>query len=135
MPPSYKSAPAEVTSVTSAETHHPPPHGAHIHSLLSIKVQQVLINVIGCWFFFSVWRNSAIYFCFICTSMSDAILSDCSSAAICHMAVTECLCGGSTSAAIPPTSTSDTAGQHNKIEGITFGTAVVKYVEPCKSFV
>ena len=39
--------------------------------------------------FFSAWRNSVTHLCFILTSMSDAILSDCPSAAICHTA-TEC---------------------------------------------
>ena len=35
---------------------------------------------------FSVWRNSNPHLCFIRASMSDAILSDCPSAAICHTA-------------------------------------------------
>jgi len=30
------------------------------------------------------WRNSVAHLCFICTSMSDGILSDCPSTAICH---------------------------------------------------
>jgi len=60
--------------------------------------------------------------------MSDAILSDRSSVAISHMAT---ICNGilwrqdSTSSAIPPTPTSDTVGQHNRIGGIIFGTALV----------
>ena len=37
--------------------------------------------------FFSRWRNSVTHFCFICTSMSDIILSDCLSFEICHMAM------------------------------------------------
>ena len=37
---------------------------------------------------FSVWRNSVTYLFFICTSMSDTMLSDCPSAAICHTATT-----------------------------------------------
>ena len=60
--------------------------------------------------------------------MSDAILSDCPSAAICHtqqQIVTEYLWEGSTSSAIPPTSTSDIVGQHNKIGGITFRAALI----------
>jgi len=32
---------------------------------------------------------------------------------------------GLTSTALPPTSTSDVVGQHNKIGGITFGAALV----------
>jgi len=35
---------------------------------------------------------------------------------------------GSTSTAIPPTPTSDILGQHNKIGGITFGAALIKYI-------
>ena len=38
---------------------------------------------------FSSWRNSVTLFCFIYPSMSHAVLSDCPSAAICHMA-TKC---------------------------------------------
>jgi len=59
--------------------------------------------------------------------MSDSILSDCPSAAICHTATN--LTGywqeGSTSALIAPTSTADVMGQQNKIGGITFETALV----------
>jgi len=35
---------------------------------------------------FSPWRNSMTHLSLICAFMSDAILSDCPSAAICHMA-------------------------------------------------
>ena len=38
-------------TVTTAETHHPLPHCAHIQRLVSINVQQVLMNVNGCHFF------------------------------------------------------------------------------------
>ena len=51
-------------AVTTAETHHSPPHCAHIHCFISINVQQAPMNVNGRHFF-------------IRTSMSDAILSDC----------------------------------------------------------
>ena len=34
----------------------------------------------------SAWRNSITHLCFIHNSMSDAILSDCSSVAVCHTA-------------------------------------------------
>ena len=40
-------------------------------------------------FFFSAWSNSVTHLCFICTSMSDAILSDCPFAANCCTA-TKC---------------------------------------------
>ena len=71
-------------AVATAETCHPPSHCANIHCLVSVNVQQASMNVIGC--NFSAWRNSITHLCFICTSMSDAILSDCPSAVICHTA-------------------------------------------------
>jgi len=77
---------------------------------------------------FSAWRNSVTHFkCFICSSMSDAILSECPSAANCHTASTcnGILVGGSASTAIPPTSTSGVVGLHIKMGDITFGAALV----------
>jgi len=68
------------------------------------------------------------HLCFICASMSDAIWSDSSAAAICHMAtrVMEYWWEGSTSAAVPPRSTSDNIMDwYNTIGAITFGTALV----------
>ena len=59
------------------------------------------------------WRNSLIRLCFICTSTSSAILSDCPSADICHTATK---CNGlsvGTSTAIPPTAASGIVGQHD----------------------
>jgi len=38
-------------AVASAETCHPPPHSANVHCLVSINVQQALMNVMGCNFF------------------------------------------------------------------------------------
>jgi len=37
---------------------------------------------------FSSWRNQIPHLYFICNSMSGAIVSDCPTAAICHMAAT-----------------------------------------------
>jgi len=58
--------------------------------------------------------------------MSDINLSDYLSAAICH---TTKICNGIlveiTFITIPPKSTSDIVGQHNKIAGITYGTALI----------
>jgi len=45
------------------------------------KCQRMSVGAI-----FSTWRNSIPHICIIHTSMSDAILSDCCSAAICPMA-------------------------------------------------
>ena len=70
------------------ETQHPLLQSGHSHCLVSVNVQQVLINVIGCNFFLP-WRNSFSHLCFIKTSMSDAIVSNCPSAAICHI-ITKC---------------------------------------------
>jgi len=50
---SYKSAPAEVTTVASVETQHPLPRCAHMHCLGPINVRQVVMNVSG-FIFFSV---------------------------------------------------------------------------------
>ena len=52
-------------------------------TVVSVNVHQTSMNGIGC-NFFSAWMNSITHFCFIRTSMSDAILSDCSSADICR---------------------------------------------------
>jgi len=38
-------------TVTIAEMHHPLPYCAHIHWLVSISIQQALMNVKGCHFF------------------------------------------------------------------------------------
>jgi len=68
-------------SVTTTEIHHPLPCCAHIHCLVSINVQQALMNVSE--WNFSTWKSSVRHFFFICISMSDAILSDSPSAAVC----------------------------------------------------
>ena len=59
--------------------------------------------------------------------LSDVILSDCPSAAICHTPqnVMGCWQKGSTSTAISPTSTSDIVGQCDNIRGITLRTAFI----------
>jgi len=50
------------------------PHSPHCaNCLVSISVQQGSVNVNGC--IFSTWRNSMTLLCFICTPMSDIILS------------------------------------------------------------
>ena len=56
-----------------------PLFGLHTHSTSITECQQVP--------FFSQ-GGIQLHLCFICTSMSDAILSGCPSAAICHMAAT-----------------------------------------------
>jgi len=68
------------------------------------------------------------HLCFIRASMSDTILSDCPSAAICHMATTcnEILVRRFSFYFMSPTSASDIMGHYHKIGGITFIAAVVR---------
>jgi len=73
-------------SINTPETHHPLPCYAHSHCLVYINVQQVSVNVSGCYFFYLEEFSSALL---LHTSKSDAMLSDCPSAAICHLA-TKC---------------------------------------------
>ena len=87
-----------------------PLFGLHKHSASINKCQRVP--------FFSSWKNSVTHLCFLGTSMSNAILSDCPCAAICCMA-TKCN-GTSVSTAIPPAYISDIKGWHNKIGSIIF---------------
>ena len=65
-----------------------------------------------------------MHLCFICTFMSDAVLSDCPllPSVAQQQNVTEYQQEGSPCAAVPPTSASDVVGQHNKIGGVTFVT-------------
>ena len=70
---------------TIAEMHHPLSHCAHIHCLVSINVQQALRNISV--YNFSHMEEFSSHLCFIHTSMSDAILSECPSAIISHMAI------------------------------------------------
>ena len=55
----------DTLAVATAETSQPTPYCTHIHSLVSINGQQATLNV-----------NDCKFFCFICTSISDTILSD-----------------------------------------------------------
>jgi len=59
--------------------------------------------------------------------MSDSIMSDCSSAAVCHM-TTKCsgiLAGRFNLYCYNTNTCLDIVGEHNKIGGITFGAALV----------
>ena len=46
-------------AVAPGETHHPQPHGAHVHCWVFISTQQVSVNVSGCHFFL----RGGIQFC------------------------------------------------------------------------
>ena len=83
-----------------------------------------MMNVSG-YRFFSTRRNSVTLHCFIHTSVSDAILSDCPSAAICHRATTWNGILAERFNLYCHTTTICTVGQHHKIEGITFGAALI----------
>jgi hypothetical protein len=63
--------------------------------------------------------------------MSDAILIDCSTVAICHTTtkLTVHWREDSTFTTTSPTSASDVVGQQNKIGGIVYGTPYVVYME------
>jgi len=58
------------------------------HSLFGVPKCSASINKFQWMQFISEWRNSMTHLCFVRTSMSDSILSDCPSAAICHTATT-----------------------------------------------
>ena len=77
-------------SFLQLQTHRLLPHCTYIHCLVSTNIS-ASIDECQEVHFFSVWRNSVTHLCFIDASMSDAILSDCPSAAICHMAT---MCNG-----------------------------------------
>lgn len=63
-------------SLITVETCYLLPNAAYIHILVSIKIQQMSMNVNGC-SVFSTWRNYMIHLCFIHAFMSDSILPDC----------------------------------------------------------
>jgi hypothetical protein len=85
------------------------------------------------WLSVGAWRNSLTHLCFVCTSMSDAILPDCSSAAICRMGtkLTNYWWEGSTSIAILPESASNFVGQHNKIRRQYLLNGVILFFSSC----
>jgi hypothetical protein len=99
------------------------PHYADIHCLVSINVKQASLNVVGYIFFFHMEE-----FCFLHTLISDTILPECCSAAICHIAtkLVNCWQKGSVSIAVPPAFASDVVGHHNKI-GRTFRATFVAH--------
>jgi len=91
------------------------------------KHQRMSASVNECWCMeeFTARRHSVTHLCFICSSMSDAILSDCPllPSVTQQQHVMECCWEGSVSSAI--TSTSDIVCQHIKIGGITFRAVLI----------
>ena len=109
-----------ILSVTTAETHHPTPHCAHTHSLVSTTILQVSMNVNGCHFFLHgeiQWHTS--------TSSTLSYQTDISVTQ--QNNVMEYCWEGSTFTAIPSPTVPDVVGQqHSKIGGITFRATLVK---------
>ena len=74
-------------AVTTAETHHLTVLTSTVWSTAMFSKRQWISLSMGA--ISSLWRNSVNHRYFICTSMSDAIVSDCPSAAVC-LTVTTC---------------------------------------------
>ena len=109
-------------AVTIAEIYYPLLHCANIHCFISINVQQASMDVSRFNIFCLEQFNECL--CFIQSSMSDSILPDCSSVVTQPQNLMEYWKEVTNSTAIPPTSTSDIMGHHNKIEGITFSSTL-----------
>lgn len=112
-------------AITTAETHHPLHHCAHIHCLVSINIQQTSVNVSGCHFFHHggiQWHTFASYIppCQVLFCQSAPLLL----CVIWQQDAMGCWWEGSTSIVIPPKYISDVTGQHN-IGGITFGEVIL----------
>jgi len=102
-------------AVTTAETHHPPPHCAHVHCLISINVQLVAVNVNGCHLF----PHGGIQWCTIASYTFPCRTLFCQTASLLpsvtqQQNVTERWWEGSTSTTIPPTPTLDITGIYHK---------------------
>ena len=112
-------------TVTAAEMHHPLCHCAHIHYLVPISVQQVSMNVSGCYFLCMEELNSSpllhTHFYVRCHFVR------CPSAAICYTATqwNKYWCESSTSTAIPSIFTSNIMSEDHKIGGINFRAILI----------
>ena len=103
------------------QSHRPPPPCAHIHCLVSINVQQASMNVNICNFF----SHGGIQFHTCVSYALPCQMTICQTAPLLpsvtqQQNVMEYCQERSVSTAIPPTSTFDLVGQHNKAGGITF---------------
>ena len=110
-------------TVATAEMHHPSPHCAHIHCLVSRNIQQVLRNVNVCNFFnVEELNDTSLLHLHFHVRQHSVRLSLC-----CHLAKTcnRILVGRLTSTALPSPPTSDVVGQYNQMEGITFRAVLV----------
>jgi len=78
---------------------------------------------------FSAWRNLVTRICFIHLHVRwHFIKLPLLPSLTWQQNVTKCCWEGSASTAIPPTSASDAAGQHNKMGGTTFGAEFVFHI-------
>lgn len=66
-------------SIAAAKTHHPPPDCAHIHCLVSVNIQQALVNISSCHFFRMEVFNSTplLHICFYVRCPSVRLLLCC----------------------------------------------------------
>ena len=122
--------------VATVEIHHSSPYCAHIHWLISIVDEYQWIT--GFFFFLFV----CLFVCFVHggnqwhTFAPHAVpyqMPFCQTvpllpSVLWQQNVMEYWWEGATSAAIPPTSSSDVMGQNNKIESIGFGAALVQWL-------
>ena len=113
-------------SATTAEKHHSLPHCAHFHRLVSISIQQTSVIANGGCFFPHggiQWHTFASYAlpCRTPRCQTAPLLQSVPQ----QQRVAEYCWERSASTAIPPTSTSDTAGLHHKIGGIASWAAPV----------
>ena len=118
-------------SLSTAETCHPPPHCGHIHCLVSISVQQALLNVSGGHFFHKEEFSDTLFLHthfhvrhhFVRLPLCPPVAQ--------QQNVMEYWWKCSASTSIPPTSISDIVGQHNKIRGIIFRVPLIFTAEGC----
>ena len=106
----------------AAETCHPPPHCARIHRLVSRSTRQASMNVNECHSF----PYGGIHLYTFASYARPCQTRLCQAAPLLPFVsqqqnMTEHWWEGSTSTAVPPTSTSDTVGQHNKQEAFSSG--------------
>ena len=114
-----------MTTVTIAETHHPPPHCARSHCLVPINVQQMTMNATVCHFFLEGEIQghtfpSCALLCQMPFCQTAPLLPSVKATSVMGYCW-EC----SSSTATPPISTSDVVGQCNEMAGTTFGAALM----------
>jgi len=117
--------------VITGETYYWPPHFAHINCLISVNVQQVLMNICGCHFFL----QGGAEFDFFASYTLPCQVSFCHNAsALSSVAqqqnIMEGWWEGSASTAIPPTYDTHVVGPHNKIGGSTLGEIFLFWLMP-----